>query len=290
VVVAAGDIACDPDSRSFHGGKGTPDWCHMEKTAELAKGEHPTAVLMLGDAQYESGRLDAFQRSYDKSWGTFKQVVHPVVGNHEYHSDAARAYWEYFGQAAGPAGKGYYAFELGGWHLIALNSNCSHVSCAPGSEQEKGLKSELAAHPHECTLAFWHAPRFSSGLHGDTTAFAAFWHDLYESGADVVLNGHDHDYERFAPQTPGGVRNEERGIREFVVGTGGKNLRGFARSTPFHRNPNSEALQAVTFGVLRLDLYPTGYHWKYVAEDAKAFSDEGWGSCHTAPKAAAATK
>ncbi len=279
VVMAAGDIACDPRDPHYNNGRGAAGHCQMYATSEAISSAHPDAVLALGDEQYEDGRLDAFRQSYDASWGRFRDSTHPVPGNHE---DRVRSgYYQYFGKVAGDPAKGYYSFDQGKWHIIALNSNCDEVGCGAGSEQEKWLKQDLAAHAGQCTLAYWHIPRFSSGFHGDTAESHVFWIDLYAAGADIVLNGHDHDYERFAPQTPFGRRDDPKGIREFVVGTGGKNLRSFIRHAPWHSNSNSVVRQSTEFGVLKLELYPTGYTWEFVStEKPPHFTDSGAATCH----------
>jgi hypothetical protein len=285
-IAAAGDIACDPGEPSFHAGLGTRNRCHMHATSDLLLSVHPAAVLTLGDNQYERGRLSDFLRSYDISWGRLKTVTHPTAGNHEYWTTNAAGYFAYFGGAAGPLGDGYYSFDLGGWHLIALNSNCRHVGgCGDGSRQESWLRDDLHRHRGKCTLAYWHHARFSSGIHGSNRDYVAFWRDLYESGADVVLAGHDHHYERFAPQDPNGNSDPFRGLREFVVGTGGKGgYRGFYRFLPIggYRNPNSEVRNADTFGILVLTLHPEGYEWSFVPEHGKTFTDSGFGTCHAA--------
>ena len=165
---------------------------------------------------------------------------------------------------------------MGGWHLIALNSECAQVGgCATGSRQERWLRADLAAHPARCVLAYWHKPRFSSGMHGNDAAYTALWQALYAAGAELVLVGHDHDYERFAPQTPGGRLDRARGVRQFVVGTGGKTHYGFRAI-----RANSQVRHSGTFGVLRLTLRPSGYAWRFVPEPGKRFTDTGHGSCH----------
>jgi 3',5'-cyclic AMP phosphodiesterase CpdA len=164
----------------------------------------------------------------------------------------------------------------GRWHLIALNSNCSDVGgCGVGSPQEKWLKADLAANKALCTLAYWHHPRFSSALHGDNPDSDAFWQDLYAAGVELILNGHDHDYERFAPQTPAAVADPKRGIREFVVGTGGRNFYPFKQI-----RANSERRDNKTFGVLSLTLHPTGYDWKFLPVTSQTFTDSGSNVCH----------
>jgi acid phosphatase type 7 len=275
-VAAAGDIACDPASESFNGGLGDGLACRQRATSDLLVRGSYRAVLALGDLQYEDGTLSKFGASYDPSWGRVKAITHPAPGNHEYQTAGAAGYFRYFGAAAGNPTKGYYSFDLGGWHLIALNSNCSEVrGCGAGSPQERWLRADLAAHASAtCTLAYWHHPRFSSGHHGSSSAYQAFWQALYEANADVVLVGHDHDYERFAPQAPGGALDTARGIRQFVVGSGGKSVRTF----PSIR-ANSEARDASSFGILELTLGSSGYGWRFVPA-VGSFTDSGTGSCH----------
>jgi hypothetical protein len=275
VIGAAGDIACSPTSTS------TANSCHQANTAALL-GQSPLAgVLPLGDDQYEDGTLSAFQGSYDPTWGRYKGITYPTPGNHEYNTAGAAGYFDYFNGAgvadgiAGPRSQGYYSYDIGTWHLISLNSNCTKVSCAAGSPQEQWLRADLAAHPAACTLAYWHHPRFSSGSHGDTTLVQPLWQALYDANADVVLSGHDHLYERFAPQTPTGVADPVRGIREFLVGTGGRSHYSFG--TP---EPNSEVRNSATFGILKLTLHAGSYDWAFVPEAGKTFTDFGSASCH----------
>ncbi len=277
VVAAAGDIACDPSEPGFNGGAGVAGQCRQRATSDLVLGIRPAAVLTLGDHQYSDNSLDKFRQSYDPSWGRFKSITHPAIGNHEYETPRAAGYFSYFGAAAGDPTRGYYSYDIGTWHLIALNSECDFVSkgCGAGSPQEVWLKADLAAHPNRCTLAYWHQPRFSSGEHGNNTDYTPFWQALYNAGADLVLNGHDHDYERFALQDPGGQADSARGVREFVVGTGGKDHYDVVTV-----RPNSEVRNNVTFGVLTLTLHPTGYDWHFVAEQGKTFTDSGTASCH----------
>jgi hypothetical protein len=278
VIAAAGDIACDPADANFNGGNGTPAACRMKATSDLLVGAGYAAVLLLGDNQYEDGAVAKYQASYDPSWGRVKPITRPAPGNHEYVTAGAAGYYAYFGAAAGDPAKGWTSFDLGGWHLIALNSNCTEVGgCGPGSPQEMWLAADLAAHPGVCTLAYWHHPRFSSGPHGNDATYQPFWDDLAAAGADVVLNGHDHIYERFAPQTSAGAADPPGGIREFVVGTGGKVLTGIVQV-----RPNSEVRDASTFGVLELTLYPKGYAWRFRPEAGKTFTDSGLGLCHSA--------
>lgn len=274
-IAAAGDISCDPASGSFNGGNGTADSCHMKATLNLIKSINPTAVLTLGDNQYEDATPSQFQNSYALIWGQVKNITYPAAGNHDYHTSGASGYFQYFGAKAGDPTKGYYSFNLGGWHIIALNSNCGEVGgCSVGSPQEKWLRADLAANPTACTLAYWHHPRFSSGEHGDDTSMTALWQTLDAGGADVALSGHDHDYERFAPQTASGVADSS-GVRQFVVGTGGKNH--YAIGT---LRPNSQAHNDDTYGVLKLTLNATGYAWQFVPEAGRTYTDSGTASCN----------
>jgi hypothetical protein len=232
-------------------------------------------VLALGDLQYEDGSYSSFVDSYDATWGRVKPITAPVPGNHEYRTAGASGYYRYFGVAAGDPAKGYYSFDLAGWHLVALNSNCSRVGgCGDGSAQEEWLRADLAASSASCTLAYWHHPRFSSGHHGSDSRSTSFWQALYEADADVVLVGHDHDYERFAPQTAEGVHDRSRGIRQFVVGTGGKDLRAF-RSV----RANSEVRDASSIGLLEVILGEGAYAWRF-RPAVGAFTDSGSANCH----------
>lgn len=281
VIAAAGDIACDPDNPSFADGEGTADACRQRFTAELLAGRDLAAVLALGDLQYEDATLSKFEASYEPSWGELNEITRPVPGNHEYNTADAAGYFDYFngeGAVAGPAGargRGWYSYDVGSWHLIALNSNCAEVGgCAEGSPQNDWLEDDLAANPATCVLGYWHHPRFSSGAeHGDSPRVAPFWDDLYAAGADVVLSGHDHLYERFAPQRPNGAPDPD-GIRQFIVGTGGDNFYDFGEVVP-----NSEVRQADSFGVLELTLLPDGYDWRFLPEADSEFTDSGSDRC-----------
>lgn len=275
MIAAAGDIACDlsqtHNSNLSHGGQ----ICQQQATSDLLVGKNWAAILVLGDLQYENGALAKFQTSYHPTWGRVKAITRPAVGNHEYLTPGAAGYFNYFGAAAGPKGKGYYSYDLGSWHLIALNANCTQVSCGAGSAQEQWLKADLAQHQNLCTLAYWHQPRFSSAVHGNNPATADFWKDLYRAGAEIILNGHDHDYERFAPQTPTAIADPQKGIREFVVGSGGRSLYPFVKI-----QPNSQVRNDDTYGVLKLVLHPQSYEWKFISERGKTFTDSGQSSCH----------
>lgn len=263
VLVGAGDIA---DCSNLAGAETT--------AALLAK--IPGTVMAVGDLAYPDGTPANFA-CYDKTWGREKMRTRPAVGNHEFHSAAATYYFQYFGEPAGDPTKGYYSYELATWHIVVLNSECEQVGgCGPGSAQERWLREDLATHPAACTLAYFHKPLFSSGgAHGDDLTVKPLWDALYQAGADVVINGHDHDYERFAPQTPEGKADATHGIREFVAGTGGKNHRPFGAT-----DENSEVRNADAFGVLKLTLMNGKYAWEFVAEAGKTFSDSGYGVCH----------
>ena len=275
VVAAAGDIACDPADPNFNGGNGTASYCRQMATSDLLVGAGLSAVLLLGDDQYENGSLAKFQASYDPSWGRVKAITRPAPGNHEYNTAAASGYYAYFGAAAGDPSKGWYSFDLGAWHVVVLNSNCAAVGgCGAGSPQEQWLRADLAAHPGVCTLAYFHHPRFSSGPHGPTAEMDAFWRDLHAAGAEIVVNGHDHDYERFAPQTPDGALDAAAGIREFVVGTGGSPL------DPFIRAPRNSEARALAHGVLKLTLRSGSYDWAFIPVAGGTFTDRGSGACH----------
>jgi hypothetical protein len=252
-----------------------------EATANLLDGISGT-VFTIGDNAYQSGTATEFSKCYEPSWGRHKTRTKPAVGNHEYYTEGAKPYYDYFGLAAGDPTKGYYSYDIGSWHMIVLNSNCAALvadGCAAGSPQEQWLKDDLATHSNACTLAYWHHPRFSSGSHGGDASVGPFWSDLYQAGTDVVLNGHDHDYERFAPQNPLGISDPSQGIREFVVGTGGAALTGF--KTPMQ--PNSEFGLINTNGVLKLTLHPDSYDWQFITAPGGAVADSGIGQCHGAP-------
>ena len=279
VIAAAGDIACDPANSSFDHGKGRGDLCRALKTRRLLDRVSPTAVLALGDLQYDDGSYGKYRRSYARSWGRLRSITHPVPGNHDYWSSSrARGYFRYFHGRAGAKGAGYYSYDLDGWHMVALNSECFEVACARGSSQYDWLRDDLRASAAPCTLAYWHEPRFSSGPHGGTNAVLPFWRLLYRASADVVLNGHDHIYERFHPQDPTGARDHPYGITEFVVGTGGAEQYWIQ-----DRAANSAVRRADVFGVLRMSLRPDSFAWRFLATAGTSFSDHGRTDCHGAP-------
>ncbi len=285
VIAAAGDIACDPASSVFNGGSGTATACRQKYTSNLLVNSGLTAVLDLGDNQYNCGSYLAFTESYALSWGRVKTITHPVVGNHEGLTSGgtgctsanagAAGYFQYFGSAAGDPSKGYYSYNIGSWHIIALNSSCSSVGgCSATSPQGKWLEADLSAHTNKCVLAYWHIPLFSSGGRASQITLP-FWQKLYAHNADVVLDGHDHIYERFAPQTPAGVADSAHGIRQFTVGTGGANHNPVVAVAA-----NSQVINTTTYGVLKLTLHASSYDWKFVPEAGKTFTDSGTQNCH----------
>jgi hypothetical protein len=287
IVMAAGDIAC--------GAKSTGASCAQGATSDLLVAGHPDAVLPLGDNQYECGQLSDFQARYDPSWGRIKSITRPVAGNHEYTTSqnttnncynlpsGAPGYYTYFGSRASPLDsgctkscKGWYSYDLGAWHLIALNSNCTRgVGCTMSDPQLQWLQADLAAHGNRCTLAYWHHPRFTSGQQGDTVLMGAAYTMLYNAGVDVVLNGHDHIYERFAPLAPNGSTDNAKGIREFIVGTGGRNHQSILST-----HPGSQVRNSTTFGVLRLTLHTNSFDWKFIPVAGSTFTDSGSQACH----------
>jgi acid phosphatase type 7 len=264
VLVAAGDIADCSSSGD-------------EATAKLL-GRIPGSILALGDEAYEHGSPREFASCYGPTWGQFKNRTRPAPGNHEYETPNAEGYFTYFGGAAGRQGKGYYSFDLGNWHLIALNSNCTDVGgCDSSSPQGQWLRDDLAKNEKKCTLAYFHYPLFTSGRYRPgIPAMRPLWEALYRAGADVVLNGHDHNYQRFAAQDPEGEADPERGIREFVVGTGGKSLYEIG-SPPI---ANTQVYDDHTFGVLKLTLHPGSYAWRFVPVAGQSFTDSGHTLCH----------
>src|SRR3954447_7464030 len=274
VIAAAGDIACGPAGTGVFP-------CQQAATASLLAFIHPTAVLSLGDNQYNSGTLADYNAFYDPTWGALKAITHPVVGNHEYGSPNATGYFDYFngaGRKNGPAGPrpdGYYSFNVGTWHLIALNSNCERVTggCAAGSPQETWLRNDLKAHPAACTLAFEHQPLWASPAFA-TPDVQPLFQDLYDAGAALLITGHDHIYQRFAPSAPDQSIDRTRGLRHVILGTGGRDLSGLGPPIP-----NSQAVDNDTFGVLKLTLHPASYDWQFLPIAGQSFTDSGTGFC-----------
>jgi alkaline phosphatase len=258
-LIAAGDIAsCDEDADSA--------------SAALVE-ELEGTVASLGDSVYPAGSDATFAQCYDPVWGEFLDRTRPAIGNHDMQDDGGDAYYRYFGDRAGTAGEGWYSYELGGWHVIVLNSNCEVIGCAPGSAQHDWLLADLAASNARCTLAYWHHPRFSSGPHGDYQPVAPLWEAVAGADTALVLVGHDHLYERFAPRAADGSADQD-GVRQFTVGTGGKALYAAQRVAP-----NSELIIDDAFGVLELTLHADAYDWRFLTVDGTE-ADAGSGDCH----------
>ncbi len=254
----------------------------QRETSNLLLQKNYDAVLLLGDNQYPAGSFADYQAFFEPTWGRVKAKTFPVPGNHEYQTGNAAGYFTYFGARAGDSVKGYYSFDLGNWHLVALNTNtqkCGIVKCDSVSEQVKWLREDLRLNAkrspgRRCILAFWHHPRFSSGAsHGNFEGAQALWEVLAEFKADVVLNGHEHVYERFEQQTPTQVASSA-GLRQFTVGTGGALLYEFGAT-----KPNSAIRENKSFGILELELKPTAYSWKFISSNTQ-FTDSGETACH----------
>lgn len=259
VLVGAGDIANSGDGDS--------------RTAALLEKISGT-VFTTGDNTYNEGSIEQFRKHYAPTWGRFKDRTRPVPGNHDYRTSDGAGYYEYFGSRAGPRGKGYYSYDLGDWHIIALNSN---INMSRGSTQEKWLREDLKDNGRKCVLAYWHHPLFTSGKdHTPSTETRPLYEALYDYDAEVVVFGHNHHYERFAPQDPRGERDTRRGIRSFVAGMGGAQHYEFARSV----RGNSEARNNDTFGVLKFTLHKNSYDWEFVPEAGRKYNDKGSGTCH----------
>jgi hypothetical protein len=262
VLVGAGDIA----SCSSTGD---------EATANLLDGISGT-VFTAGDNVYENGTTE-FNNCYDPTWGRQKARTRPSAGNHDYNTAGATGYYGYFAAAAGDPTKGYYSYDIGNWHAVVINSNCSAIGgCQAGSAQEQWLRADLAASTKPCTISYWHHPRFTSGSnHAPATFMTPIWQALYDNNADVVVSGHNHQYERFAPQDANGNLDTARGIREFVAGMGGRSHYSFGAI-----QPNSEVRNSDTYGVLKLTLHANSYDWQFVPEAGKTFTDTGSTNCH----------
>jgi hypothetical protein len=286
-VGAVGDIVCDPSNQYFNNGQGVGDKCRHTAVYDVLRRLPLDAFLMLGDGQYETGQLAAWAAGYDKTFGNLRAITYPSVGNHEYLATPHDGkgyfdYWNGVGENDGPAGRrsrGYYSFDLGAWHLVSLNTNCSRAGapngCAYGSPQEKWLRADLQAHPNACTIAYFHQPLFSSGGEGPSVRATPLWRALRDYGTEVILNGHDHDYERFRMQTETGAADPSGGIRQWVVGTGGKNLIPFKT-----QSPATVSRDDATYGALELKLRERSYTWKFHPIAGKTYTDSGSGTCH----------
>jgi acid phosphatase type 7 len=261
-LVGAGDIAsCSQNSDSA--------------TAKLL-GNIPGTVFTLGDNVYPSGTITQFANCYDPTWGRHKARTKPTLGNHDYNTSGSSAYFNYFGARAGARGKGYYSYDRGAWHIVALNSNCDKVGgCGIDSPQGRWLRNDLANNPSRCTLAYFHDPLYSSGTGSNAPEVKPFWNTLYNRGGDIILAGNAHRYERYAKITPGGARSA-KGIRQFIVGTGGEP--GGDYNGPDH--PEMQVMKRNTPGVLKLNLHADSYAWKFVPVAGKTFTDSGTDPCH----------
>jgi acid phosphatase type 7 len=303
VIGAAGDIACDPDSPAFNNGLGTDTDCRAAATAGLLTGLD--AVLPLGDDQYDCGGLSAFEQSYGPAWGVKKAITYPVPGDEDWNTTGGTGcpatpgagYQQYFGGSGGLLGSpvpsvvnvdpatAYYSYNLGTWHIIALNTAPCAVGttsfCAAGSAQDVWLKNDLAHDTAQCTLAYYQNPRWTSnGTTSGHTDYQQLWQDLYSGGVDVVLNGDSHWYERFAPLNASGAIDNTFGVREFIVGTGGAGL-----ETPGNELPASQVLNATTHGVVKMTLHNGSYAWQFLNDGETAFTDSGSAGCHAKPPA-----
>ena len=227
-------------------------------------------MFTAGDNAYFSGTAQQFHDCYDPSWGRHRARTRPAPGNHDYGSPGAAPYFAYFGANAGPPGLGYYSFSAGSWHVVSLNSN---VPTSAGSAQAAWLREDLDASRAQCVAAIWHHPLFSVGPNATMSETRELWRILYEASADIIINAHDHMYERFAPQNPDGVADPRRGIRQFVIGTGGAELTATARS-----RPNVETTFTGSFGVLKLTLLQASYRWEFITA-AGAITDAGSDVC-----------
>jgi hypothetical protein len=284
-VATVGDIVCDPSNQYWNNGNGVGDKCRHKAVFDVIQSWQPLdAFLMLGDGQYETGQFGSWATGYDPTFGQIRAITYPVPGNHEYLAQPRDGagyfdYWNGPGAFSGQAGdrdKGYYSFNLGAWHIVALNTNCSKAGgCQSGSTQEKWLRADLAKNPRPCTLAFWHQAYFTGGGEAPATRSFAFWRDLRSYGAEVVLTGHNHDYERFRPQVESGRYDPSGGLREFVIGTGGKNL------VPFISKPDGFVVrQDTTYGAVQLKLKERSYTWRFEPIAGKTFRDSGSANCH----------
>lgn len=272
-IVAVGDILCSNQNLGSS--------CQEDGIAKLIKDINPQAILIPGDSQYEKGTSFEYQKYFESFLGKYKEKIYPAPGNHDYYIPKASGYYDYFngvGKYDGRVGsrdQGFYSFNLENWHIISINSNCADIGgCQKGSVQEKWLLSDLQKNKLPCILAFWHEPRFSSGPHGSNLIFKDIWTDLYNSKADIIINGHDHDYERFKMQDPEG-KEDEKGIREFVVGTGGSLLYRL-----MNIEKNSEVSDSSSHGVLELKLYSDKYDWNFWAVEGDNFKDTGSNLCN----------
>ncbi|MDN5856937.1 MAG: metallophosphoesterase, partial [Actinomycetia bacterium] len=284
VVAVGGDVACGTTEPDYNGGLGTETKCHMKQTSDLVLAMAPQAAFAMGDLQYNSGSAADFAVSYHNSWGRFKAITHPVVGNHEYGTSGAGGYFGYFGDAATPRQpgcvqhcEGYYSFDVGTWHIAVINSECTRINggvgCAVGSPQQQWLDADLAAHAGGCTAVLTHKPRWSSNSFNNPD-IQPLVDIMAARGVDLLLAGHAHSYERFAPQNAAG-QADPNGLTQIIVGTGGRDSQGFGTVAA-----NSLVRKNRIFGVLQLTLHAGSYDWAFVQDPSTPFTDSGSGSCH----------
>ena len=265
VVMVAGDIVCPPRLAT------TPTKCRDEQTSDILLANKPDRVLTAGDNQYDEGKFRHFRNAYHLTWGRLKDITRPTAGNHEYRTEDAKGYFNYFDSRAGKPNKGYYGFKQEDWQLIALNSN---IGVRRGSRQVEWLRRKLTTNPSNCTMAYFHHPLYSSGEHGNNPKMKPIYRLLHGAGVELVIAGHDHNYERFAPMNAFGERRSD-GVRTIIVGTGGANHRPIANVKPHSRVRNDD-----TFGVLKLILRLNTYDWEFIPEEGKSFTDSGSDDCH----------
>jgi len=281
-VAAAGDMACASNDPRYAAGAGQDGWCMQMAVSDLVAGKGLDTVFGLGDYQYEEARGDDYDTVYDPSWGRVRSITRPALGNQEYKVHEANTFSSYFGDGVDPA-TGWYSYDLGRWHVVVLNSNCPLVGgCDDASPQLEWLRADLAADDHECVIAYWHHPRWTTGLWGNDRRVDAFWRTLADAGADVVLTGHEHDYERFDPLDADG-RPDPSGIRSFVVGTGGQAVYGPEGDTADRGSALAPHLGSALrvddqHGALFLTLGDGTYHWQFTGLDGRSI-DEGDGAC-----------
>ena len=264
VLVGAGDIS--------HSGVGDSATAALLDHIVAEAGQSTVQVFTTGDNVYTSGTTTQFDTLYHPTWGRHKEITRPSPGNHDYETEGAAGYYDYFGPLAGPSERGYYSYDLGTWHIVSLNTQ---IGMAAGSPQHTWLRNDLANSEERCALAYWHKPLFTSGPHGPGRATRPLFRVLYDHDAEVVVTGHNHNYERFAPMTPSGALARRNGVREFVAGMGGRSHYGFGTI-----QPNSQARNSNTYGVLKLTLRNDSYDWQFVPEEGKAYSDLGTKACH----------
>jgi hypothetical protein len=285
VIGAVGDIACDPVDPNWNNNLGQNGFCHHKATSDVALALNPQWMLTLGDHVYNGGTASQFSASYDPTWGRLKAITRPVLGNHEFGTSGASGYFNYFGSAATPLDpscrsncNAWYSYDVGAWHIVALNTECdrNNGNCAAGSPQETWLKNDLQTHANPCTLVYTHHPKWSSSSFGDASHDALI-QAAYDNNVDLMLVGHAHEYERFAPQDPQSQLDNARGIAEILVGTGGRDFSGFSTVLP-----NSLVRNNNTYGILKLTLHPTSADFQFLRDPTSVgfLADSGTVACH----------